>query len=180
MNKALSKQKNDLLKNQRQQQQQQQQNNSNHNNNNNNSNGITNDVQLDVYDEENHALYDNGDMGGDGLLLSPALLLSNFEENHDKNNDDDNNNKNNQDHDDILDVIKNVRAEEADENMARKLLSHYDAYRNYSEDEFDLEDEEDEDANGVNSFEAHYSFDGQGLEYDDQEEEDDEEVMLGF
>ena len=182
MNKALSKQKNDLLKNQRQQQQQQ--NNSNHNNNNNNniSNGITNDVQLDVYDEENHALYDNGDMGGDGLLLSPALLLSNFEENHDKNNDDDNNNnnKNNQDHDDILDVIKNVRAEEADENMARKLLSHYDAYRNYSEDEFDLEDEEDEDANGVNSFEAHYSFDGQGLEYDDQEEEDDEEVMLGF
>ena len=64
--------------------------------------------------------------------------------------------------------------------MARKLLSHYDAYRNYSEDEFDLEDEEDEDTNGVNSFEAHYSFDGQGLEYDDQEEEDDEEVMLGF
>ena len=64
--------------------------------------------------------------------------------------------------------------------MARKLLSHYDTYRNYDEDEFDLEDEDDdEDDNGVNSFEAHYSFDGQVLKYEDQEE-DDEEVMLGF
>ena len=64
--------------------------------------------------------------------------------------------------------------------MAKKLLSHYDTYRNYDEDEYDLEDDEEDDG-GMNTFEAHYSFDGQGLDYDDQDdEEEDEEVMLGF
>ena len=113
----------------------------------------------------------------DGLLLSPALLLSNFEENCQVAT---NNDGEEDDHSDILDIIKNVRAEEADENMAKKLLSHYDTYRNYDEDEYDLEDDEEDDG-GMNTFEAHYSFDGQGLEYDDQDdEEEDEEVMLGF
>eukprot|EP00943_MAST-04B_sp_MAST-4B-sp1_P002901 g2901.t1 len=161
LNKALSKQKNELMKNHHQQQGQ-----------NYDATGITDDVQVEVDDEEDDGLYDDEE---DGLLLSPGLLLSNFEENGGKANHEVSNEEN---HEDILDIIKNIRAEEADENMARKLLSHYDTYRNYDEDEFDLEDE-DEDDIGVNSFEAHYSFDGQVLEYDDQEEED-EEVMLGF
>ena len=169
MSKALSKQKNELQKKQQQ-------------------------SQADAHPDKNVAEeavdyaneYDNGAEetaddaadGMDGLLLSPALLLSNFEENCQvaSNNDDDEE----EDHSDILDIIKNVRAEEADENMAKKLLSHYDTYRNYDEDEYDLEDDEEDDG-GMNTFEAHYSFDGQGLDYDDQDdEEEDEEVMLGF
>ena len=168
MSKALSKQKNELQKKQQQ-------------------------SQADAHPDKNAAEeavdyvneYDNGAEetaddaadGMDGLLLSPALLLSNFEENCQvaTNNDDEED-----DHSDILDIIKNVRAEEADENMAKKLLSHYDTYRNYDEDEYDLEDDEEDDG-GMNTFEAHYSFDGQGLDYDDQDdEEEDEEVMLGF
>ena len=59
------------------------------------------------------------------------------------------------------------------------MLSHYDTHLNYDEDEYDLEDDEEDDG-GMNTF-AHYSFDGQGLDYDDQDdEEEDEEVMLGF
>ena len=83
------------------------------------------------------------------------------------------------DHSDILDIIKNVRAEEADENMAKKLLSHYDTYRNYDEDEYDLEDVRK--MMEVWILLKLYSFDGQGLDYDDQDdEEEDEEVMLDF
>lgn len=159
LNKALSKQKNELQKKQQQQ-----------------SQAVESNAAEEAADCVNEYGNEEDEADGmDGLLLSPALLLSNFEENCQvaDNNDEE------EDHSDILDIIKNVRAEEADENMAKKLLSHYDTYRNYDEDEYDLEDDED-DEGGTNPFEAHYSFDGEGLDYDNQDDEDDEEVMLGF